>query len=246
MGIGRKFLSVLVSYIIFPKPVLFQHQVSDRVSHCTPWPALGPTDDWFSSPHRPQAGIVVFFAGLFISWASSWSSPPAPSPALRPKESPAGRETWEELPAGDEESEWIADGGLVRSRRESLWEEAEIDRLDLTERTGRWELDSTEQGRTPQSTRGPGSPFRRGSAMSLLHQLLGQEPGTDSEGGGAGREVGRVLPRETNAQDSVSVCTGGDLNGGCSAGQEVTLRSPKFRQLHDSCTFLNPPPFGPR
>jgi hypothetical protein len=188
-------------------------------------------------------GIVVFFAGLFLSWASSWSSqPPAPSPAPRYKESPAGREVWEELPAGDVEPGWYADGVVVRSRRESLWEEAEIDRLDFTERTGRWGLDCIDQGKTPQSARSIGGTVRRGSAMSVLHQLLGQDQGAEIGGPGSGWEDGRVSPRERTPQAAVRVYIGGDGSGG---GTEVTLRSPKCRQLQESGNFLNPPPFGP-
>jgi hypothetical protein len=151
---------------------------------------------------------------------------------------------WEEVSDGQDDSGWNADGELVRSRRESLWEEAEIDRLDFTERTGRWGLDSIEQGRTPLSNLG-GS-FRRGSAMSLLHQLLGQDQSTEE--GVAGREDGRVSPFAATAHTTVSICTGGDAVSSCAPGTEVTLRSPKCRQLpgQDSCIFLNPPPFGPR
>ena len=45
MGICRKFVSVFASYILFPKPFFVQH----------------------------AAGLVVFFAGLIVSWIHSWT-----------------------------------------------------------------------------------------------------------------------------------------------------------------------------
>jgi hypothetical protein len=224
------------------------HHLSEAAPFSAPGPPLCPGlllhvhHDLFSTL---QAGIVVFFAGLFISWASSWSSPPpAPSPAQRSKESPEGREVWEELPAGDVDvvkSPQPRKAALPRSRRESLWEEAEIDRLDFKERTGSWEVDSIEQGRTPPLTRSLGGQFRRGSAMSLLHQLLGQEQG--SESGGVGWEDGRVSPCEAIAHSTVSICTGVEA---CAVGTEVTLRSPKNMRGSLGSFPLLPPPSGPR
>jgi hypothetical protein len=152
---------------------------------------------------------------------------------------------WEELP-GDEiefQSPQPRKSAAPRSRRESLWEEAEIDRLDFKERTGRWELDGIEQGRTPQSTR-LGTQFRRGSAMSLLHQLLGQDQDTESCGLGVGCEDGRVSPCETTTDTTVSICTGVGASG--SAGTEVTLRSPKNMRGSMGSFPLLPPPSGPR
>ena len=131
----------------------------------------------------------------------------------------------------------------MRSRRESLWEEAEIDGLDLRERTDQWGIDSIQQGWAPQSARSRRDSFRRGSAMSVLHHLLGQDQST--EGVESGLENGGVLesPRDVAPPAGTTVSISREAGA---VGTEVTLRSPKSRQLQDSCTYLKPPPIGPR
>ena len=85
-----------------------------------------------------QLGVVIFFSGLLISWANSWSAPPPPrSPSVRAKGSPQ-HEQWDESESEIEDLE-------QRPRRESLWEEAEIEGLDVGERTEPWDPDAQEE-----------------------------------------------------------------------------------------------------
>lgn len=135
---------------------------------------------------------------------------------------------------------------MARPRRESLWEEAEIEGLDMTERTPRW--DAAKEACAGQN-RTFCTSFRRNSAMSLLHQLLGQDGAADDGAAPRDRDEGHVSPRETTDPNAVSVGIGGDAVGfgaGGGAGAEMTLRSPKNQRLaHGACPLL-PPPSGPR
>ena len=182
---------------------------------------------------------------------------------------PSPRAVWDEEAGWDQDAAWEADGPS-RARRESLWEEAEIEGLDVTERAERWEpgmervarelLDGKEDRLKAVSealtgmgrASGFSNSFRRGSAFSLLHHLLGADTGQHDIV--SARDSDSDSPDSPLASDGrhLAAGIGGDssgfgLGGAGAARPEMTQRSPKAQRMHrDGPCPLLPPPSGPR
>jgi hypothetical protein len=198
------------------------------------------------APAARQLGIIIFFTGLLLSWGSSWSPRQARPLSPRVKGSP-DREVWDEDESGEEqgaEMHWPDKEGAPRPRRESLWEEAEIDGLDVTERTPRWDGEGPDGSFQPTRFlpvghghghgHGHGS-SRRASAMSLLDHILGHDAARED-----GRDEDPVSPRARADSVSVATGTGGAAHG--SGGKAVR----RFSQEHCPGQLTPPqPPDGP-